>query len=120
LENLEIMKLISIIIPAYNEEECIPELAIRLKKVFEAENNYSFEVVIVENGSTDDSWNLIQNECLLDKRFKSIQLSRNFRMDGGITAGLEFISGDACVIMTADLQDPPEMIPVFLRKWESG
>lgn len=114
------MKLISIIVPSYNEEECIPELAIRLKKVFEIEKNYSFEVVIVENGSIDDSWNLIQNECLLDKRFKSIQLSRNFRMDGGITAGLDYISGDACIIMTADLQDPPEMISVFLRKWESG
>ena len=49
-----------------------------------------------------------------------IKLSRNFRMDGGLTAGLEFVTGDACVLMTADLQDPPEMISVFLRKWEEG
>jgi dolichol-phosphate mannosyltransferase len=55
-----------------------------------------------------------------DSRFKILKLSRNFRMDGGITAGLDYISGEACVVMTADLQDPPEMISVFLRKWESG
>ena len=55
-----------------------------------------------------------------DSRFKILRLSRNYRMDGGLTAGLDFINGDACFLMTADLQDPPELIHPFLRKWEEG
>lgn len=113
-------KLISLIIPAYNEEECVEELASRLKKVFEEESDYDFEAIIVENGSIDSTWEKLQIIASVDTRFKILQLSRNFRMDGGLTAGLDFITGDACVLMTADLQDPPEMIHTFLRKWEEG
>ncbi len=113
-------KLISIIIPAYNEEECVDELARRLQKVCELENAYDFEIVIIENGSVDSTWNKLEKIADTDARFTIIQLSRNFRMDGGLTAGLENVSGDACVLMTADLQDPPEMIHQFLRLWEEG
>ncbi len=113
-------KLISIIIPAYNEEECVDELARRLKKVCESESEYDFQIVIVENGSVDSTWVKLKKIADTDARFTIIQLSRNFRMDGGLTAGLEIVSGDACVLMTADLQDPPEMIHQFLRLWEDG
>lgn len=113
-------KLISLIIPAYNEEDCVEELARRLKEVFNNEIKYNFEVVIIENGSIDSTWEKLQKIAENDPRFKLLQLSRNFRMDGGLTAGLDFVSGDACVLMTADLQDPPELIPTFLRKWEEG
>jgi glycosyltransferase involved in cell wall biosynthesis len=113
-------KLISIIIPAYNEEECVDELARRLKKVCESETKYDFQIVIVENGSVDSTWIKLKKIADTDSRFTIIQLSRNFRMDGGLTAGLEIVSGDACVLMTADLQDPPEMIHQFLRLWEDG
>ena len=113
-------KLISIIVPAYNEEDCVDELAQRLQAVFELESKYDFEVIIVENGSIDSTWNKLQVIAVNDPRFKVLKLSRNFRMDGGLTAGLDYISGDACVLMTADLQDPPEMITNFLRKWEEG
>jgi glycosyltransferase involved in cell wall biosynthesis len=113
-------KIISVIIPAYNEEQCVEELYQRLKKVFTIENNYDFEVFIVENGSSDQTWRLLEKIAKNDQRFKIIKLSRNFRMDGGLTAGLDFVRGDACVLMTADLQDPPEMISDFLRKWENG
>lgn len=113
-------KLISLIIPAYNEEECVDELASRLSKVFDSEPQYNFETVIIENGSEDSTWEKLQIIANQDHRFKVLKLSRNFRMDGGLTAGLDFVSGDACVLMTADLQDPPEMIPEFLRKWEEG
>jgi glycosyltransferase involved in cell wall biosynthesis len=113
-------KLISIIIPAYNEEECVDELARRLKKVCESETKYDFQIVIVENGSVDSTWIKLKKIADTDARFTIIQLSRNFRMDGGLTAGLEVVSGDACVLMTADLQDPPEMIHQFLRLWEDG
>ena len=114
------MKLISVIIPAYNEEECVDELATRLKKVFTVEEKYSFEVVIIENGSIDKTWEKLMGISKQDSRFKILQLSRNFRMDGGLTAGLDYVKGDACVLMTADLQDPPELISDFLRKWEDG
>ena len=112
-------KLISIIIPAYNEEECVDELAARLKTLFATESQYDFEAIIVENGSIDSTWEKLQ-KIAADPRFKILKLSRNFRMDGGLTAGLDYIRGDACVLMTADLQDPPELISEFLRKWEAG
>jgi dolichol-phosphate mannosyltransferase len=113
-------KLISLIIPAYNEEDCVDELFNRLDAVFATEPQYDFEVVIVENGSIDSTWVKLQVIAQKDSRFKILKLSRNFRMDGGLTAGLDFIKGDACVLMTADLQDPPELIPQFLRYWEQG
>jgi dolichol-phosphate mannosyltransferase len=113
-------KLISVVIPAYNEEDCIEELASRLDSLIQKENNYMWEVFIVENGSTDSTWDKLKNVTATNSNFKVIKLSRNFRMDGGLTAGLEYIKGDACVLMTADLQDPPEMISEFLRKWEEG
>lgn len=121
MENLVILKkLISIIIPAYNEEECVDELSRRLTKIFSYEKEYDFEVIIVENGSSDSTYEKLLKIHQVDPRFKILKLSRNFRMDGGLTAGLNFVSGDACVFMTADLQDPPEIIPQFLRKWEDG
>lgn len=113
-------KLISVIVPAYNEEECVDELASRLSKVMKSEIRYDFEVLIIENGSSDGTWEKLKIIAQGDSRFKILKLSRNFRMDGGLTAGLENVSGDACVLMTADLQDPPEMISEFLRKWEQG
>lgn len=113
-------KLISLIIPAYNEEDCVDELAKRLSQVFDSEKEYAFEALIIENGSIDSTWEKLQAISRADKRFKILKLSRNFRMDGGLTAGLDYVNGDACVLMTADLQDPPELIPTFLRKWEEG
>ena len=113
-------KLISIVIPAYNEEDCVDELARQLINVMNKLKKYQFEVLIVENGSKDKTWSLLQKIAASDKRFKPIRLSRNFGMDGGVTAGLELATGDACVIMTADLQDPPELIIEFVKKWEEG
>jgi len=113
-------KRISVVIPAFNEEDCVEELVRRLALVFEAENSYIFECLIVENGSTDGTWNELRKFTSGDSRFRLIQLSRNFGMDGGLTAGIDLVSGDALVLMAADLQDPPEMIPQFIRKWEEG
>lgn len=114
-------KLISIVIPAYNEEDCVEELYKRLVNLFEREGElYDFEAIIVENGSIDQTWPKLKDIHSKDSRFKIVRLSRNFRMDGGITAGLDFVTGDACVLMTADLQDPPEFVSNFLREWEKG
>lgn len=113
-------KLISIVIPAYNETECVDELGSRLGGVFDRLPQYDFEAIIVENGSTDDTWDKLLALNGRDDRFKVLQLARNFHMDGGLTAGLAYVSGDAAILMTADLQDPPEVIPEFIAKWEEG
>jgi glycosyltransferase involved in cell wall biosynthesis len=113
-------KRISIITSAYNEGECIDELARRLAAVFDSLPVYDFEAIIVENGSEDDTFDRLDAISKRDGRFKIVQLARNFRMDGGLTAGLSVVDADAVVLMAADLQDPPEMIPEFIMRWESG
>jgi dolichol-phosphate mannosyltransferase len=115
-----VRKKIAVVTSAYNEAECIDELARRLTAVFDQLTDYDFEAVVVENGSEDDTFERLEAICQRDPRFKVIQLARNFRMDGGLTAGLDFVDADAVVLMTADLQDPPEMIPAFVAKWEEG
>lgn len=113
-------RLVSIVVPAYNESACIDELARQLILMMDRECGYDFEVLVVENGSQDDTWQKLLVIHGHDPRFKIIQLARNFRMDGGLTAGLAHVQGDAAVIMTADLQDPPDLIPTFIRRWEEG
>jgi glycosyltransferase involved in cell wall biosynthesis len=113
-------KLISIVIPAYNEEGCVDEMASRLKKVFSANEQYDFEVIWVENGSLDSTYERILAVRKAEPRFKMLKLARNFRTDGGITAGLSVARGDAAVLMAADLQDPPEFIHTMIAKWEEG
>ena len=114
------MTTISIAIPAYNEEANLPELVDRLSAVFESLPEYEFEVVICENGSTDGSERFLRQVASQDSRFTIVQLIRNFHMEGGMIAALAHVSGDACIIMSADLQDPPELIPELIRRWEAG
>lgn len=114
------LKSIDVIIPAFNEEDCVDELVRRLQFLFNVESKYSWRALIIENGSTDSTWDLLKTHASSDNRIKVIKLSRNFKMDGGLTAGLEYATGDAVVLMTADLQDPPEVISDFLRIWERG
>ena len=113
-------KRIEVVVPAYNEEDCIQELAARLLAVFDANPEYDWNTIIVENGSADATWSLLQDAANSDSRIKVLRLARNFGMDGGLTAGLSYATGDAVVFMTADLQDPPEAIPEFVREWEAG
>jgi len=115
------LKLISIVVPAYDETECVDELAGRLQAVFaHLVPTYDFEAIIVENGSTDDTYPKLLAIRARDPRFKILQLSRNFGAEGAVTAGLQRATGDAAVIMCADLQDPPEVIPEFIEQWEKG
>jgi glycosyltransferase involved in cell wall biosynthesis len=113
-------KLISIVTPLYDEEENVDELARRLQGVFAANPGYDFEVIAVENGSSDATFEKLLAVREKDPRFKILRLARNFRMDGGLTAGLRYTKGAAAVVMTADLQDPPELISDFIAKWEEG
>jgi dolichol-phosphate mannosyltransferase len=113
--------LISIAIPAYNESENLDELFLRLRKVFsELQHRYDFEVVVCENGSSDDSLERLISIRETDPRIRIVQLSRNFHMEGGMMAALSKVRGDVCIIMSADLQDPPELIPSLLKPWEDG
>ena len=113
-------KKVSVVIPAYNEEESIEAMAERLREMFVENSAYEFEVILVENGSTDATYQKMLEIHHRDARFKILRLARNFRMDGGITAGLKYATGDAAVMMTAALKDPPELITQFLKKWEEG
>lgn len=113
-------KKISVVTSAYNEAECIDELARRLAIVFDQLGDYECEAIVVENGSEDETFERLERIRSRDSRFKILQLARNFRMDGGLTAGLAYADGDAIILMTADLQDPPEMIPKFIEQWEAG
>jgi glycosyltransferase involved in cell wall biosynthesis len=113
-------KSVAVVIPAHNEEGCIEELQRNLTNVFNEAFAYGFTCYLVDNGSSVNTWGLIQKSVTDEPRFVEIQLSRNFRTDGGITAGLHYAEQDAVVMMTADLQDPPEVIHKFLKAWENG
>ncbi len=113
-------KKISFIIPVYNEALGIPQLIKVLTAFFSKNPSYDFEAVLVENGSVDNSFELLSKASKKDKRFKILQLSRNFGCDGGIVAGMHQATGDASVIMMADLQEPVELVAQFIKKWEQG
>ena len=111
---------LTIVIPAYNEEDCVDELARRLDAVFAGLPGYEFNAIIVENGSRDATFEKLVAIAERDPRYTIVQLSRNFLMEGGMIAGLDRATGEAAIIMSADLQDPPELIPRFIELWEQG
>lgn len=114
------MKKISIIIPAYNEEESLPFLYERLEKLIDSITNYEFEVLFVNDGSKDNTLNLIKEYREKDNRISYVDFSRNFGKEIGMIAGLDYATGDAVIFMDADLQDPPELIPEMIKYWEEG
>ena len=114
------MKKIQIIIPSYNEEGNIKEIYSQLSNVVDLNKNYKFSILFVENGSTDKTYDEIFRLTKVDKKVKMLKLSRNFKMDGAIAAGLDSFSGDAAIIMTSNLQDDPKIISKFIQKWEDG
>lgn len=113
-------KTVDVITSAFNEEECLPELFNRLNVIAQQENNYDFRFIVIDNGSQDQTWNLIKVAQESDNRFIGIKMSRNFTLDAAFTCGLDHAKSDVAIIMTSDLQDPPEAIPLLLRQFESG
>ena len=111
--------LISIVIPCYNEESNINALYSTLKDVLE-KNNYSFELVFVNDGSKDNTLKLLLEAHQKDNRVKVIDLSRNFGKELALSAGLDFASGDCVIPFDADLQDPAEIIPKLIEKYQEG
>ena len=114
------MKKISIIIPAYNEEESLPLLYERLDKLMNSIPNYEFEVLFVNDGSKDKTLEIIKELRERDKRICYVDFSRNFGKEIAMLAGLDYSKGDAVIFMDADLQDPPELIPELIKYWEEG
>jgi glycosyltransferase involved in cell wall biosynthesis len=111
--------MISIVIPIFNEQEILPELRRRLTAAMEGVNQ-DWEAVMVDDGSRDDSPRILGEYRKEDPRFKIVTLSRNFGHQPAVSAGIHFASGDCVVLMDADLQDPPEVIPEMVRKWQEG
>ena len=114
------MKKVSVIVPMYYEEEVAEECYKRLKRVLERINNYNYEIIFINDGSKDKTLSILLDMASKDKNVKIISFSRNFGHQCAVTAGLQYVTGDAIVIIHADLQDPPELIPEMLKLWENG
>lgn len=114
------MKKITIIIPAYNEEESLPFLYERLDKLMGDMKNYDFEILFVNDGSKDKTISIIKELREKDKRISFVDFSRNFGKEIAMIAGLDYATGDCVIFMDADLQDPPELIPELVKYWEEG
>ncbi|MFA6081579.1 MAG: glycosyltransferase family 2 protein [Patescibacteria group bacterium] len=113
-------KIISVSIPSYNEQDNIESTYKELKKVFTKINNYDYEFIFIDNGSSDNTRRIILKVAKIDKKVKGIFLSNNFGPESSGRAGLDYAMGDAFIGIGCDLQDPPDLIPVFIKKWEEG
>lgn len=114
------MKKITILVPAYNEEESLPFLYERVSKIMNEMENYEFELLFVNDGSKDNTLKEIKELRSKDNRVSYVDFSRNFGKEIGMIAGLDYATGDCVIIMDADLQDPPELIPELVKHWEEG
>jgi len=114
------MKKISIVIPAYNEEESLPFLFERINTLIEKIPNYEFEILFVNDGSKDKTLQIIKEQRKIDSKISYVDFSRNFGKEIAMKAGLDYATGDAVIFMDADLQDPPELILEFIKYWEQG
>ncbi|WP_426417140.1 glycosyltransferase family 2 protein [Aestuariirhabdus sp. LZHN29] len=111
--------LISLIVPCFNEERNIPSLYERLLEVMEP-INLAFEIILINDGSTDQTLTIVQNLHQKDKRVRYASFSRNFGHEAASSCGFELAKGDAAILLDADLQDPPELIPEMIRRWHNG
>jgi len=113
-------QLISILIPAYNEELVLEKLYRRLSKLASDTPDYDFEFLFINDGSRDRTLSILQEYAEIDTRVAYINLSRNYGKEIAMIAGFDHVKGDATVIIDADLQDPPELIPEMIKYWQEG
>jgi len=113
-------KTVSIIVPMYNEQEVIAEFHRRLSEVLEGIHAYAFEILYVNDGSRDRTLDELTRQTAGDPRVQILDLSRNFGKEAAMSAGIDHARGAAAILIDADLQDPPELIPDMLHAWESG
>lgn len=114
------MKKVSVMIPCYNEEASLPLLYGELVKIFNAAPQYEWEVLFINDGSRDRTLEIIKELRAGDPRICYVDLSRNFGKEKAMLAGFDYVTGDCMIIMDADLQDPPTIIPEMLHWWEEG
>ncbi len=114
------IKLVTILVPAYNEQEVLHMLYERLKNIMDNLSSYRFEVLLVNDGSKDNTLTVMKELRSMDNRICYLNLSRNFGKETAMIAGLDYAKGDCVIIIDADLQDPPELIPDMLKLWEEG
>jgi len=114
------MKKISIVVPVYNEEETLQKSYEIIKKTIDEIKNYECEIIFINDGSKDNTLEILENIAGENKNVKIISFSRNFGHQAAVTAGIKDVTGDCVVIIDADLQDPPELIPDMLKLWEDG
>lgn len=114
------MKKISVVIPMYYEEEVASECYKRVKKAIDSIENYENEIVFVNDGSKDKTLEILEEISKKDENVKVLSFSRNFGHQAAVTAGLKHVTGDAIVIIDADMQDPPELIKDMVKLWEQG
>lgn len=107
-------------IPCFNEEQNVVVVHKRIKKVLVNIHNYTFSFLFIDNGSTDNTKTKILQLARLDPSIHAVFLSRNFGPEASAAALIDYMKGDAIIALPCDLQDPPELIPDFLRKWEKG
>src|SRR3984957_15200900 len=105
---------VSIIIPVYNEDESLPELCAWIQRVVK-ENNLSYEVIFVDDGSSDNSWNVVQSLHAQDKNIKGIKFQRNYGKSAALNEGFKNAKGEIIITMDADMQDSPDEIPGLRR-----
>lgn len=114
------MKKVSLLIPAYNEEKVLQLLFQRIKPIIDGLNQYEWEVLFINDGSKDNTLAVLYSLRNQDNRINILDLSRNYGKEVAMLAGFDYVKGDAVVVMDADLQDPPELIPQMLEQWEMG
>lgn len=114
------MKKISVVVPMYNEEEVATICYDRLTQVLVKLDKYDYEIIFINDGSKDKTIEILEVIAKKDKNVKIISFSRNFGHQAAVTAGMRQAMGDAVVIIDADMQDPPEVIPEMLKQWEEG
>src|SRR5262245_54282406 len=112
--------LVSIVVPFYNESEVVAHFYARITEVAKTIPDVEFELVCVNDGSSDDTLPRLARLADLDERVRVIDLSRNFGKEAALTAGLDEAHGDVVIPMDADLQDPPELIAALLERWRQG
>lgn len=114
------MKKVTVLIPCYNEEMSLNILYERLKLIFNALPNYQFHILLINDGSKDETLKKMKELHKKDAIVSYLSLSRNFGKENAMLAGLDYATGDAVILMDADLQDPPELIPQMIQEWENG
>ncbi len=113
-------KLVSILVPCYNEEASLPRLYEAVEELMDAESGYDWELFFINDGSRDKTLDIIRQLADADPRISFASLSRNFGKENAMLAGFDHVAGDCMIIMDADLQDPPSLIPQMLQYWEEG